>query len=1418
MKKEGFNNKTILIFLVIIGIIFISSEIKADNFAYTNGSYIYSGTARQFYAGINYITNLVWTNSHYGIPDEEDIQRIKNYNFNAIRLPLSTYQLKQGGIWNSTTIGWLNNTINWSKSRNISVLLDLHSDNSNINFLFGGLIERNQTQWDELASFWSYLSYLYKNETTIIGYDLINEPYFYKPFRSDVNRTAISNLWIQWVNETYENDFDKLNKSWNGVATFTTFDNATNYENTTDGLLMYWQMDNNSVVEDSYIYDWTGNNNNGTITSAIFNASGKIKGVFDFYGTQQIASPIGLNNYSLTQFSMVFWLKCIYDQPLGPKIFMAYRNSTNYAGAYVYLYPANGGDSYIYTLFLNSSGSSPLGLINSVKSSSPVCDDEWKHIVYQYNGTQAQLYLDGKLDDSYDITSDITNITKFQISYNSAFSNFNGSLDEVMFFNRSLNFSEIWAMSQRHKKYGDLENFSTIKIPSVFLGYDNDERHHTSPNIFQNPSFESWADNKPASWTNYTPVEKYTEATDGSYSVKINRTDASSIMYQIFQFTTEPNWSKDLLISFDAKVLSSGQNDCYLRIACSDSYEYNELMEKDFDFSNTSWNSYLTEWEIDPRFDSCQFEFYSSGTCAALIDNINVSIEQHNNRLTDFYKFLEYRYKLFIEYLITEIRKNDTNHMIFFDSLGTSNGFHTSVIPMDFALPNDSISNKLGYSPHHYYDPANYVEGWGYLMESYKTMNIPWITAETGYLNDYFWREMIIKTSKYRGSGYFHWGQIGNVSAFGYGATTEGEAYYCNNISSIQCSSMVSGIVENNLSITPKGIQYKNFLNKFFSNQHDTDDDILFVYGDGSYNFRDAHLLNNPFRGELDKYDKSYNMISADNLVYNTSFENNNYLNVSYYNHTSSDQTKINWTSFDKILVVQNSYRGSARLGYLLEDMMKADKRVAFIGTPYVIQYPYYDFRQDGYLGNGKGEENTNYSFTYWFNSTVIPNSTDSRIFNLTAEVDFYDIKAGQRYTFISDSGYLMNVSLPEGASWIFKNCSWNKSNQLYLCGVPQFAGGTYEEALIGDTINITQSILKWLYQDDSLEIKSYPYNMTYLPMNTSDNKKSYAIIEKRNSSLIYNLTFPYNTKVWNFINKTIECENCNSLNLSFNRYEMKMFFINISNISLTEGNIAEVRDDSNNIVDDNVEVWFTGMSDNSTKHIDSNLTSAINLTANFYVDSCSISSIYYVSETGTYSKTYGSSEWNCSGNMVTLNITGIEPATGSNMIYITYKTSPAEEDIETTTGNPRPKNITINNGSISPEKDYVYKVHKFDKIFFILNNVTYTITITQIGNGFIDLEIEPSSIDLALQINESRDIDLNGDKPDDISITLIDIKSGTAKISIKLLENKELPYSEKPEEKLISTEDKIVFILGFLIILILIIIILLKIKVHSDK
>ncbi len=73
--------------------------------------------------------------------------------------------------------------------------------------------------------------------------------------------------------------------------------------------------------------------------------------------------------------------------------------------------------------------------------------NEWIHVVGTYNGTRTSIYLNGILNDSNAYTGTIDTAQSFSIGSNSAFNEpFQGSIDEVLVYNRSLDQTEITAL------------------------------------------------------------------------------------------------------------------------------------------------------------------------------------------------------------------------------------------------------------------------------------------------------------------------------------------------------------------------------------------------------------------------------------------------------------------------------------------------------------------------------------------------------------------------------------------------------------------------------------------------------------------------------------------------------------------------------------------------------------------------------------------------------------------------------------------------------------------------------------------------------------------------------------------------------------------------------------------------------------
>ena len=124
----------------------------------------------------------------------EDIKFIKQAGFNSVRVPFS-YRLfvADGAPPRLEGVGYelLDRVVRWCRQENLYVVLDMHAapggqtgDNIDDGFVYPFLFESPEDQ-DLTIKIWQKLAARYKNETMIIGYDLLNEPiahYFDKDY------------------------------------------------------------------------------------------------------------------------------------------------------------------------------------------------------------------------------------------------------------------------------------------------------------------------------------------------------------------------------------------------------------------------------------------------------------------------------------------------------------------------------------------------------------------------------------------------------------------------------------------------------------------------------------------------------------------------------------------------------------------------------------------------------------------------------------------------------------------------------------------------------------------------------------------------------------------------------------------------------------------------------------------------------------------------------------------------------------------------------------------------------------------------------------------------------------------------------------------------------------------------------------
>jgi endoglucanase len=126
-----------------------------------------------------------WKTYHQNYITREDIGFIKASGFNSVRVPFS-YRLFVSNTSPTRLEGegyrLLDDVVGWCKQENLYVILDMHAapggqtgDNIDDSWGYPFLFESLESQ-DLTVSIWRKLAARYRNDSTVIGYDLLNEP------------------------------------------------------------------------------------------------------------------------------------------------------------------------------------------------------------------------------------------------------------------------------------------------------------------------------------------------------------------------------------------------------------------------------------------------------------------------------------------------------------------------------------------------------------------------------------------------------------------------------------------------------------------------------------------------------------------------------------------------------------------------------------------------------------------------------------------------------------------------------------------------------------------------------------------------------------------------------------------------------------------------------------------------------------------------------------------------------------------------------------------------------------------------------------------------------------------------------------------------------------------------------------------
>jgi hypothetical protein len=210
-----------------------------------------------------------------------------------------------------------------------------------------------------------------------------------------------------------------------------------------NGLVGYWKMDETSWTVDcstTSVLDSSGNGNNGkscpTSTGPAGGAAGKFGNGGSFDGSDdRVVVPRTTALEPTTQVTLSAWVNASAFASPG-RIFFKSDNSGNA------VYSLDTNSTTVRFVIRNSSSTAV-----TVSSSTTLSTSTWYHLVGTYDGTTANLYINGRLDSSGSLAGPLSTYSASRdlgigaVDTGSQF--WNGKIDEARIYNRALSSDEV---------------------------------------------------------------------------------------------------------------------------------------------------------------------------------------------------------------------------------------------------------------------------------------------------------------------------------------------------------------------------------------------------------------------------------------------------------------------------------------------------------------------------------------------------------------------------------------------------------------------------------------------------------------------------------------------------------------------------------------------------------------------------------------------------------------------------------------------------------------------------------------------------------------------------------------------------------------------------------------------------------------
>ena len=251
------------------------------------------------------------------------------------------------------------------------------------------------------------------------------------------NRRADNLSWCQWqqASPSLTNFY-----AWDCIASFSALQAADPTQGSAAlavpvNAIGYWPLD---ATNAGFTVDASGNGNSGAVTNVALSNSGRVNGCLVFNGANSFVSvtnPLG------NDFSLAFWAKTTQSTGSGQ-----WYNGVGLVDADAPLNNNDFGTGLVGGKFAFGVGNPD----TTIASTTVISDGNWHHCVATRQGATGGLcvYVDGVLQATGTGTKNTLNATARLLfgAYASGGGFFNGSLDDVKIFSRTLASNEVAAL------------------------------------------------------------------------------------------------------------------------------------------------------------------------------------------------------------------------------------------------------------------------------------------------------------------------------------------------------------------------------------------------------------------------------------------------------------------------------------------------------------------------------------------------------------------------------------------------------------------------------------------------------------------------------------------------------------------------------------------------------------------------------------------------------------------------------------------------------------------------------------------------------------------------------------------------------------------------------------------------------------